>query len=91
MFVRSVIVLVGLGIAFPVADVELKPEEAKRFVSGKVFSYTCFEGTTGQGRIHADGSIVGTISIRGTAPARYVVLPANTIRVSSEAICAGPW
>jgi hypothetical protein len=87
MLMRSAIVLAGLGIALPAAAVELKPEDAKRFVSGKMFAYTCFEGTTGQGRIHTDGSVIGTISIRGAAP-RYVVLPPNTIRVSSESICA---
>src|SRR5215510_10018393 len=87
MLVRSAIVLAGLGIAFPAAATEMKPEDAKRFVSGKMFAYSCFEGTTGLGRIHADGSVIGTISIRGAAP-RYVVLPPNTIRVSSEAICA---
>src|SRR5262249_53282651 len=88
MLVRSAIVLAGLGIAFPATAAEMKPEDAKRFVSRQLFSYTCFEGTTGQGRIHADGSIIGTISIRGTAPPRYVVLPANTIRIQPDSICA---
>jgi hypothetical protein len=87
MLVRSAIVLAGLGIAFPAAATELKPEDAKRFVSGKLFAYSCFEGTTGQGRIQADGSVVGTINIRGGG-ARYVVLPPNTIRVNPDAICA---
>jgi len=87
MLVRSAILLAGLSIVVPATAAEMKPEDAKRFVSGKVFAYTCFEGTTGQGRIHTDGSVIGTISIRGAAP-RYVVLPPNTIRVSSEAICA---
>ena len=45
----------------------MKPDEARRFVVGKQFSYTCFEGTTGSGRIHADGSVAGYIQIRGTA------------------------
>jgi hypothetical protein len=88
MWVRSAIVVAGFGLAFPATAAEMKPEDAKRFVSGKLFAYTCFEGTTGQGRIQPDGSVAGTISIRGTAPPRYVVLPPNTIRVSPEAICA---
>jgi hypothetical protein len=88
MFMRSAIVLAGLGIVFPAAAAEMKPEDAKRFVSGKLFAYTCFEGTTGQGRIQADGSVIGTISIRGGGPARYIVLPPNTIRVNADAVCA---
>jgi hypothetical protein len=67
---------------------ELKPEEARHFVAGKLFSYTCFEGTTGMGRIFADGPVFGTIRIGGTGPVRYVSLPAGTIRVKSEAVCA---
>jgi hypothetical protein len=88
MWVRSAIVIAGLGLALPATAAEMKPEDAKRFVSGKLFSYTCFEGTTGQGRIQADGSVVGTISIRGSAPPRYIVLPPNTIRVDPQSICA---
>ena len=89
MLVRSVVVLLaGLGLALPAAASEMKPEDAKRFVSGKLFSYTCFEGTTGLGRIQPDGSVAGTISIRGTAPPRYIVLPANTIRIDPQSICA---
>jgi hypothetical protein len=67
---------------------ELKPEEAKRFVAGKIFSYTCFEGTSGAGRINADGSVAGTIRMGGSAAPRYVTLPPGTIQVSSNSICA---
>src|ERR1700756_5083481 len=40
--------LFGAGVA---AAEELGPEQARAFVVGKLFSYTCFEGTVGQGRI----------------------------------------
>jgi hypothetical protein len=49
-------------MAFPV------PEQARAFVVGKVFSYTCFEGTSGVGRIFPDGSVVGTIAPCLTLP-----------------------
>lgn len=65
----------------------LRPDEAKRFVAGKLFSYTCFDGTSGMGRIHADGSVIGTMQARGGAP-RFVAMPSGTIRVSSSSICA---
>jgi hypothetical protein len=86
---RSIAVLcVAITTFLPAAAGELKPEEARHFVAGKLFSYTCFEGTTGMGRIFADGSVLGTIRIGGTGPIRYVSLPAGTVRVSPEGVCA---
>jgi hypothetical protein len=81
-------VLAGLATVLPAAAGELKPEEARHFVAGKLFSYSCFEGTTGVGRIFADGSVLGTIRIGGSGPLRYVSLPAGTIKVKAEAVCA---
>jgi hypothetical protein len=66
----------------------LGPEQAKAFVADKLFSYTCFDGTTGAGRIHADGSVVGSIRVKGQGSSRFVALPTNTIRVNPSAICA---
>ncbi len=67
---------------------ELRPEEAKKFVAGKYFSYSCFDGTSGAGRINADGSVVGTIQVRGSGQTRMVALPSGTIRVQPDSICA---
>jgi hypothetical protein len=67
---------------------ELRPEDAKKFVAGKYFSYSCFDGTSGAGRINADGSVVGTIQVRGSGPPRTVALPVGTIRVQPDSICA---
>src|SRR4051812_19995244 len=89
MKLRGALALAAMSLAGSAEAGEvLKPEEAKQFVADKVFSYTCFEGTTGAGRIHADGSVVGSIRMRGQGPSRFVALPAGTIRVSSSAICA---
>ncbi len=88
MLGRSVIVVAGIIAAMPAGAGELKPLEAKRFIAGKYFSYTCFEGTTGAGRINADGSVVGTIQVRGSGPMRLVALPTGTIRVQPDSICA---
>jgi hypothetical protein len=73
------------GIA---AAEELGPEQARAFVVGKLFAYTCFEGTTGMGRILSDGSVVGTIRIRGQGETRFAALPAGTVRVDGESMCA---
>jgi hypothetical protein len=77
-----------LALALPAAAGELKPEEAKHFVAGKLFSYTCFDGTSGIGRISADGAVLGTIRASGSGTARYMMLPSGTIRVKADSICA---
>jgi hypothetical protein len=82
------IILAGLAAGLPAAAGELNPEEARHFVAGKMFSYTCFEGTTGVGRIYSDGSVSGTIRIGGGGPLRYVNLPPGTVQVKQEAVCA---
>jgi hypothetical protein len=79
-------VLAGAALMTPVTAGEMKPEEAKRFIANKLFSYNCFDGTTGAGRIHADGSVVGTMQANGRT--RYVQLPAGTIRLTADSICA---
>ena len=78
MLGRCIIVVAGLVAAMPAWAGELKPEEARRFIAGKYFSYTCFEGSTGAGRINADGSVVGTIQVGGAGSTRLVALPTTT-------------
>jgi hypothetical protein len=85
---RGCALAVGLLAAVPAFAGEMSADEARRFVIGKMFSYTCFEGTRGQGRILPDGSVVGSIQIRGDGPTRYARLPAGTIRVAGERVCA---
>jgi hypothetical protein len=81
--VTAGLLVVGQGIAE-----ELGPEQARAFVVGKLFAYTCFEGTSGMGRIFSDGSVVGTIKIRGQGQTKFAALPAGTIRVDSQSMCA---
>jgi hypothetical protein len=85
---RLILVLAGFLCAVPAQAEELRASEARRFIAGKHFAYTCFEGTSGHGRIYADGSVAGYIQIGGTGPRRYVVLPAGTLRVHGEQYCA---
>lgn len=84
--------LIGAALLAPVmspalAAEQMKPEEAKRFIADKLFSYTCFDGTRGAGRIHADGSVVGTMQVN-SGRIRFVSLPTGTIRLTSDSICA---
>jgi hypothetical protein len=86
--VRGFVVLAGLLTAMPAVAGEMRAEDARRFVVGKLFAYNCFEGTRGAGRINADGSLVGSIQFRGGGPVRYAAMPAGTIRVKGASVCA---
>lgn len=85
---RAFAVLVGLVAALPATAGEMTVAEARHFVVGKTFYYHCFEGTRGQGRIYADGSVVGYIQFQGAGRVRYAALPAGTLRVRGQAVCA---
>jgi hypothetical protein len=86
--VRSLALLVGLTAAMPALAGEMSADEARHFVVGKTFTYTCFEGTRGKGRVLADGSVVGSIQFQGSGPVRYAALPAGTLRVQGGSVCA---
>jgi hypothetical protein len=76
-----------LGATSALAE-ELGPDQARAFVVGKLFAYTCFDGTEGVGRIFSDGSVVGTVKPRGRGDVRFAALPAGTIKVNGAAMCA---
>jgi hypothetical protein len=86
--VRSFALTVGLLVAVPAVAGEMSAEEARRFVIGKMFNYTCFEGTRGLGRVNADGSVTGSIQFQGSGEVRHAYLPANTLQVRGESVCA---
>ena len=85
---RGIALTVGLLAAAPVFAGEMSADEARRFVIGKLFNYSCFEGTRGQGRVLPDGSVVGSIQFQGSGQVRYAMLPAGTLQVKGEAVCA---
>lgn len=85
------ILLAALGFAVlasapAAAQQQLTAAEARSFVVGRVFSFNCFEGSKGSGRVYPDGSVAGLISLRDNAP-RFVHLPPNTLRVREEKVC----
>ena len=86
--VRSFALTVGLLAAVPAVAGEMSAEEARRFVIGKMFNYTCFEGTRGLGRVNTDGSVTGSIQFQGSGEVRHAYLPANTLQVRGESVCA---
>lgn len=86
--VRGVAIVVGLLAAVPAVAGEMSAVEARRFVIGKLFNYTCFEGTRGQGRVLSDGSVVGSVQFQGSGPVRFAHLPPNTLQVKDGSVCA---
>ena len=85
---RAIASLIGLLAALPAIAGEMTATEAQRFVIGKVFNYSCFEGTRGQGRVFPDGSVAGSIQIRGKGRMHYAALPPGTLRMKGESVCA---
>jgi hypothetical protein len=66
----------------------LSPEAAQRFVTGKLFAFTCFDGTRGLSQILGDGSITGTIQVSGSGSVRPIGLPPGTLKVKGDNVCA---
>jgi hypothetical protein len=83
----AMVVLILLAASSACAE-SLTPDAARRFVTGKLFVFDCFDGSRGAGSIYGDGSVIGTIQFRGAGPARTLSLPAGTLRVRGEAVCA---
>jgi hypothetical protein len=84
----AVALICALGVTSSALAEDMTPEQARAFIAGKLFSYNCFDGTSGIGRIFGDGSIIGTIRPGGSSEVRFATLPAGTIRVTSTSVCA---
>jgi hypothetical protein len=66
----------------------MNADEARRFVTGKIFAFTCFDGTRGAGRVLDDLGAAGSIQFSGSGPIRHVRLPGNTLQIRGQAVCA---
>jgi len=84
---RSAILVAGVLATGAASAEPMNADQARRFVVGKLFNYSCFDGTRGTGRISNDGSVVGTLQVRGGAM-RYAVLPPGTLYVKGQSVCA---
>lgn len=87
MLKRLAVVIVGLVASAPAYSEQLRPEEARKFIAGKLFAFNCFEGTRGAGRIFADGSVSGSVQFQGQGPMRNVRLPPGSLMVKTDAYC----
>jgi len=66
----------------------MNADEARKFVAGKVFVFTCFDGTRGAGRILDDMGAIGSVQFSGSGPVRHIRLPGNTLQIRGQAVCA---
>jgi len=89
MLARIVLGTVAAGaMIMPALAGMMTADEARRFVAGKVFAFTCFDGTRGAGRILDDMGAVGAIQFSGQGPIRHLRLPGNTLQIRGQAVCA---
>ena len=89
MLARMVVGIVTAGaIAGPALAGMMSADEARKFVAGKVFAFTCVDGTRGAGRILDDMGAAGSVQFSGAGPIRHVRLPGNTLQVRGRSVCA---
>ena len=89
MLARMVVGIVTAGaIAGPALGGMMSADEARKFVAGKVFAFTCVDGTRGAGRILDDMGAAGSVQFSGSGPMRHVRLPGNTLQVRGRSVCA---
>ena len=90
MLVRFVLgaLTAGAVIAPALAGEIMNAEEARKFVAGKVFAFTCFDGTLGAGRLLDDMGAAGAVQFSGSGPIRHVRLPGNTLQIRGQSVCA---
>jgi hypothetical protein len=78
----------GALVAPALAGQLMNADEARRFVNGKVFVFTCFDGTRGAGRVLDDMGAAGSVQFSGSGPVRHIRLPGNTLQIRGQAVCA---
>lgn len=89
MLARFVLGAVAAGaVIAPAMAGQMNADEARRFVIGKVFAFTCFDGTRGAGRVLDDMGAAGAVQFSGSGPVRHMRLPGNTLQVRGQAVCA---
>jgi hypothetical protein len=89
MLSRFVLGTVAAGaMIMPALAGMMTAEEARKFVAGKVFAFTCADGTRGAGRILDDMGAAGAVQFSGAGPIRHVRLPGNTLQIRGQSVCA---
>lgn len=80
--------LMAATTVIPALAGTMTAEEARKFVMGKVFAFTCVDGTRGAGRLLDDMGASGAVQFNGSGPVRHIRLPGNTLQIRGQAVCA---
>jgi len=89
MLARIVLGAVTAAVTLaPAIAGSMNADEARRFVAGKVFAFTCFDGTRGAGRILDDLGAAGAVQFSGAGPVKHLRLPGNTLQIRGQNVCA---
>jgi len=87
MVPRHAIGIVSLLAFSPALAENFDAEAARQFMAGKLFAFTCADGTRGAARIYDDGSLIGTVQFQGSEQPRPIWLPAETLKFTGETVC----
>ncbi len=83
---HAVVVVTSLSFSPALAE-NLDAESARRFIVGKLFAFTCADGSRGAARVYDDGSVIGTVQFHGSERPHPVWLPAETLKLTGETVC----
>ncbi|WP_257165978.1 hypothetical protein [Bradyrhizobium sp. SRS-191] len=76
------------AVVAPAVAGSMTADEARKFVAGKVFAFTCVDGTRGAGRLLDDMGAAGAVQFSGSGPVRHIRLPGNTLQIRGQNVCA---
>ncbi|MGJ4951338.1 hypothetical protein [Bradyrhizobium sp. HKCCYLS20291] len=76
------------AVVAPAIAGSMTADEARKFVAGKVFAFTCVDGTRGAGRLLDDMGATGAVQFNGSGPVRHIRLPGNTLQIRGQNVCA---
>ena len=88
MVARHAVAVVTLLAFSPALAENLDAEAARRFIVGKLFAFTCADGSRGVARVYDDGSVIGTIQFHGSEQPRPIWLPSETLKLTGDTVCA---
>src|SRR6201989_361080 len=89
MLARFVLGTVTAGaIVMPALAGTMTADEARKFVAGKVFAFTCFDGTRGAARLLDDMGAACAVQFNGSGPIKHIRLPGNTLQIRGQSVCA---
>jgi hypothetical protein len=71
---RQAVTIVSLLAFSPALAENLDAEAARQFIVGKLFAFTCADGSRGAARVYDDGSVIGTVQFHASEQPRPIWL-----------------